>query len=232
MIIISIGISAKILARVCAFVLSFFWTTRQKKRTSSYQIKSTTSVGGGKTNQLKIYRGCFIKGVNKYTTNIVSKIPIHRIRIFCYKIISGVKMEEKVVVYKGTVFLNGYRCSIGRGTVIGDDNLLDARGGLFIGENCNFSEGVRILTGQHSVQSTDFAYVSAPVIIGNRCWISGRATVLPGVQIGEGCVVAYGAVVTKDCQPFGIYAGIPAKRIGERNHDINYCFDGLHDWFL
>jgi maltose O-acetyltransferase len=51
------------------------------------------------------------------------------------------------------------------------------------------------------------------VRIGDRCWIGARATILPGVSIGDGTVVAAGAVVTKDCEPDALYAGVPARRL-------------------
>lgn len=60
----------------------------------------------------------------------------------------------------------------------------------------------------------------------------GGVTILPGVTVNDGCVVASGAVVTKDCEAYGIYAGIPAKKIGVRNSNLQYEFDGSHDWFL
>ena len=59
-------------------------------------------------------------------------------------------------------------------------------------------------------------------MIGNRVWIGYRAMILPGVTIGEGAVVGAGAVVTKDVESFSIVAGNPARRIGERNQDLNY----------
>ena len=86
-------------------------------------------------------------------------------------------------------------------------------------------------TGNFS-QSEDFAFESAPVTIGNRCWISSNTIILPGVTIDNGCVIACGAVVTKDCDEYGVYAGIPAKKIGSRNKDLAYTFDGGHDWIL
>jgi maltose O-acetyltransferase len=51
------------------------------------------------------------------------------------------------------------------------------------------------------------------VRIGDRCWIGARATILPGVSIGDGTVVAAGAVVTKDCEPGAVYGGVPARRL-------------------
>lgn len=54
---------------------------------------------------------------------------------------------------------------------------------------------------------------SQPIVVEDGCWICSRVTILPGVTIGKGCVIAAGAVVTKDCLPNGLYAGVPAKRI-------------------
>jgi len=52
-----------------------------------------------------------------------------------------------------------------------------------------------------------------PVAVGNGCWIGARVMVMPGVSVGDGCVVAAGAIVTKDCEPHGLYAGVPAQRV-------------------
>ena len=52
--------------------------------------------------------------------------------------------------------------------------------------------------------------------IGSDVWMGAYVIVLPGVTIGHGAVVAAGAVVTKDIEPYAIAAGIPAKQIGQR----------------
>ncbi len=60
---------------------------------------------------------------------------------------------------------------------------------------------------------------------------SCRTVLLPGVRIGKGAVVAAGAVVTKNVEPYAIVAGIPAKKIGERSHDLRYQLkSGVHFW--
>jgi len=53
-------------------------------------------------------------------------------------------------------------------------------------------------------------------------WIGYQAIILPGVEIGEGSVVAAGAVVTKSVEPFTIVAGVPARKVGDRNRALRY----------
>jgi acetyltransferase-like isoleucine patch superfamily enzyme len=60
------------------------------------------------------------------------------------------------------------------------------------------------------------------VTIGDHVWLSTRVTVLPGVSIGEGAVVAAGSVVTKDLAPYGLYGGVPARKIREREGPKTY----------
>lgn len=55
----------------------------------------------------------------------------------------------------------------------------------------------------------------APIHIGRNVWIGANAVVLPGVSIGDGAVVAAGAVVTKDVPPCTIVGGVPAKKLKE-----------------
>lgn len=182
----------------------------------------------------KVYRklNLPISGLTKYVSIKISKIPSHALRHFLIKRVLASGLDSNTVIYYGSIFRGSFKIDIGRGTIVGDDCLLDGRGGLSIGENCNLSTGVKIWTEQHDVNSPTFAYENEPVKIGNHCWISGGVTILPGVTVNDGCVVASGAVVTKDCEAYGIYAGIPAKKIGVRNSKLQYEFDGSHDWFL
>ena len=78
------------------------------------------------------------------------------------------------------------------------------------------------MTLGHDPQSSTFGDRGGDVIIGDRVWIGYGALVMPGITIGEGAVVAAGAVVTKDVEPFTIVAGVPAKPIGQRNRDLTY----------
>ncbi|MCL2327833.1 MAG: acyltransferase [Bacteroidetes bacterium] len=156
-------------------------------------------------------------------------IPSHTIRDFLYKNIYLVIMEKNAIIYFGAEIRAPYKLKIGKGSIIGDKAILDARNGIKIGENVNFSSNVSIWTEQHDHRDAFFRCNSSSdfrVIIGNRAWLGPNTTILHGVTIGEGAVVAAGAVVTKDVEPFAIVTGVPAKKIGERNRNLEYVFDG------
>jgi len=75
---------------------------------------------------------------------------------------------------------------------------------------------------QHDPNDPNFGVISGKVIVEDYAWISSRTTILPGVTIGYGAVIAAGAVVTKSVEAFTIVGGVPAKKIGERNQELNY----------
>ncbi|TOB35760.1 hypothetical protein CGK06_26050 [Vibrio parahaemolyticus] len=59
-------------------------------------------------------------------------------------------------------------------------------------------------------------YQNAPIVIGNDVWIGFNSTILPGVSIGDGAVIAAHSVVTKDVPSYTVVGGIPAKEIKKR----------------
>ncbi|TFD70389.1 acyltransferase [Cryobacterium gelidum] len=151
--------------------------------------------------------------------------PIHSWRIQSLKLF-GAEIGPGVTVYHGLKARGARRISIGARTSIGDAATLDGRGGLSIGKDVNFSSEVQVWTAQHDWKSADFAYSDAPVRIGDRCWLGPRVIVLPGTTIGEGTVVAAGAVAKGNLEPFCLYGGVPAKKLGERPRNIDYQLDG------
>ncbi|MGM9695702.1 MAG: acyltransferase [Alloprevotella sp.] len=169
-----------------------------------------------------------------YLLWLIGYFPSMHIRLFLYKLY-GARIGRKALIYKGCEIRDPRNLVIGNGSIIGDDAVLDARAGLTIGENVNFSSGVQIWTMQHDYRDPYFRCNPihyGPVCIGNRAWIGPRVIILHSVTIGEGAVVAAGAVVTKDVPPFTVVAGIPAKKIAERPSDLQYIFDGQHRHFI
>jgi acetyltransferase-like isoleucine patch superfamily enzyme len=106
--------------------------------------------------------------------------------------------------------------TVGRHSLIGAQCYFDAAGEIRIGDNCLIGPRVMLLTSDHPTGPDglpEMLPVGQPITIGDRVWIGAATLVLPGVTIGEGCVLAAGAVITSDCAPRGVYAGIPARRV-------------------
>lgn len=111
---------------------------------------------------------------------------------------------------------------IGKVSNINPDCMIDSRGGtVSIGNYVDISPQVNIWTLQHDMNSPNFNTIGAKVIIEDYVWIGSRVTLLPGVCIGEGAVVATGAVVTKSVDAWSMVGGVPAKKIGVRNPNQN-----------
>ncbi len=129
-------------------------------------------------------------------------------------------------VQSGVRFLNGRKVSLGRNTILNFGTLIDGRRHpVVFGDNVSIGPEATVLTLGHDPQSPTFADRGGPVRIGSRAWIAHRAILLPGVTIGEGAIVAAGAVVARDVEPFTIVAGVPAKPVGSRNRDLSYELD-------
>lgn len=107
-------------------------------------------------------------------------------------------------------------------SVIGERNVFLAQGGITIGDNVNISGCSFFISQSHSVTSPRFEVVTAPITIDDFAWIGMNATILPGVRVGEGAVVAAGAVVIKDVAPYTVVGGNPAHQISQRCRNLDY----------
>ena len=109
----------------------------------------------------------------------------------------------------------GSRVFINRGTII------TARAPVIIGDDALVGPYVIINSGNHGYADINKPirtqeHVAAPITIGNDVWIGAHAVVLAGVTIGNGAVVAAGAVVTDDVPAAAVVARVPARQIRQR----------------
>ncbi len=151
---------------------------------------------------------------------MISYLPTHMLRNILLHVF-GLKIKN-TILYSNFHIRKPSNITIGKGTVLGHGITLDGRRGITIGKNVNTSTDVMIWTLQHDYNNPTFGTKGGPVIIEDYVWISARAIILPDITIGKGAVVAAGAVVTKDVEPFTIVGGVPAKIIGKRNKYLNY----------
>lgn len=152
-------------------------------------------------------------------------LPSRHIRRILLKSVLG-GFGKKTSVLRRVEIPHPKNIFIGDNSVINTRTILDGRGGkLVIGNNVDIAREVNIWTLEHDVNDNNHCTVGADVIIEDYVWIASRATILPGVRIGRGAVVACGAVVTKDVPPMAIVGGVPAKVIGKRNNKLNYTIN-------
>jgi GT2 family glycosyltransferase/acetyltransferase-like isoleucine patch superfamily enzyme len=131
------------------------------------------------------------------------------------------KIGNDSSIHMGTL-VTGSFITIGDNVVINRNVYLDGRIGITCKNNISISPEVYIVSMEHDPNDPMFATRGGEVVIEDNVWIGVRAIILPGMHLGEGCVVGAGAVVTHDVEPYKIVAGIPARPIGDRSRKIEY----------
>jgi maltose O-acetyltransferase len=137
------------------------------------------------------------------------------IRVAIYKLL-GMNIKTNNIFPNS--FISSNKISIGRGTFINRRCFFDAADYIDIGQNCSIAMEVMFCTSSHKVGAQHqraSENTTSAIKIGNGVWIGTRAIILPGITIGDGCIIAAGTVVNKNCEPNGLYGGNPAKRIKE-----------------
>lgn len=105
----------------------------------------------------------------------------------------------------------GARCTVNRGVTI--------RPQVIVGDDVHIGAFAMLMTDDHEITDNPKRragkFVCNPIVVKDGVWIGANATILGGVTIGEGAIVAAGAVVVRDVAPNTIVAGVPAKKIKE-----------------
>ena len=154
-------------------------------------------------------------------------------RFFCSPIIkhSLASCGRGVYIPSGCFFLGIQNVSIGNNVSLSEGTtILSTRAKVIIGNDVMFGPNVTIISGNHRVDLVGRTMISVKdeekleendqdIIIEGDNWLSANCTILKGVTIGFGSVVAAGAVVTKSIPPYSIVGGVPAKVIRRRFSD-------------
>ena len=127
---------------------------------------------------------------------------------------AGIDIDTAIV--ESGCFFFGANVSLGDYALISHGCYFDSKDQIRVGARSAVAMGTTLITSDHELGGElqrMGRFRTAPIVIGEGVWIGARTLVLPGVTIGDGCVVAAGAVVTADLDPHALYAGVPARLV-------------------
>ncbi len=189
---------------------------------------------GKSTGLIFLGRRCTIKHCRKIrvgkTLSIGDNVEINALSK------NGVEMGNNVSIHRNTIIeCTGVIRELGEGLIIGNNVgiaqncFIQVRGFVVIGSNVMFGPGVSVFSENHGFERTDIFMINQPttrkgVKIEDDVWLGTRSVILDGVTIGQGSIVAAGAIVNTSVPPYSIVAGIPAKVIKSRlaEMDMNH----------
>ncbi len=132
----------------------------------------------------------------------------------------GATIGERCFIRGGLQIQEGFNFVIGDDVFVNAGCCFDVSAPIRIGNRVQFAYQVTLVTGGHEIgdhHNRAGEHAARPITIGDGAWIGARATILPGVRIGAGAVVAAGALVTSDVPEDGLVAGVPARFIRTLN---------------
>lgn len=146
-------------------------------------------------------------------------LPPPILRKIIYRL-KGFKIGKNSKIYPKCFCGAKCKLTLGENSFINWQNFLDLNDNITIGNNTLIAMRCNFITTFHDIGPHEFRggkSRTAPIVVGNGCWIGAHCTILPGVKIADGCVIAANSLVTKDTEPDGLYVGSPAKRIKTLN---------------
>ena len=132
---------------------------------------------------------------------------------------------KSLLIYPSVYIIFSHRMTVGQRVAINVGTYIDAGGGLEIGDHVMIGPHCIISSREHSIEPSGIPMCYQPVRyreikIGNDVWLGANVSIRGGVQIGDGSVVAAGAVVVSDVPPNAIVGGVPAKVLRFRGENL------------
>lgn len=157
----------------------------------------------------------FVYGIVKYIPSPIGDV----LRYILSK--PFMRRMGRVRIYEGVTLWYPYRIVIGSNVTLNEWVYISGYGEVTIGNDVRIGHRTSIVSSDHvfddrTIPVHEQGLVAQPVRIGNDVFIGCNATILRGVTIGDGAVVAAGAVVMDDVEPYTVVGGVPAKQIASR----------------
>jgi putative colanic acid biosynthesis acetyltransferase WcaF len=151
-----------------------------------------------------------------YTLFLPSPRPFHGWRNFLLRLM-GAKLGNPVFIYPTARIWGPWNLICEDGATIAEDVVIYNPLTFHMGSHSIVSQQGYICGATHDYEDPDFPLIAYPMKLGAYSWVCARATVQPGVQVGDGAVLALGSIATKDLEAWTVYGGVPARRIKTRN---------------
>jgi len=162
----------------------------------------------------------FMWGVVYATLFRPSPRPVHAWRRWLLRCF-GATIGEHCHIYPAAKIWAPWNLVCGNVVAIADDAVVYNPARIVLGAHCTISQGAYLCAATHDYDDARFPLIALPIAIGAYAWICARATVQPGIRVGEGAVLGLGAVATRDLEPWSVNAGVPARRIKDRKrHEL------------
>jgi putative colanic acid biosynthesis acetyltransferase WcaF len=129
----------------------------------------------------------------------------------------GAEIGDGFVLKPGVHVKHPWRLRVGDNCWLGERAWIDNMEDVTLGSNVVVSQGAYLCTGNHDWSDPVMPLAPRPIEVEDGAWVGAFARVAPGTTIAAGSVVALGGVVFSDTEPWGIYRGNPAERVGTRN---------------
>lgn len=142
--------------------------------------------------------------------NLFRKYRVLLLRLF------GAQIDWNVSLHPKAKIEYPWNLTMRNQSSIGENCWVYAMAPISIGEKTCVGKDVYLLTGTHNISSNNFELITKPITIGDGCWITTGVTLLPGVKLGDFCVVAANSTVAKDVEAWSVVGGNPAKFIKKR----------------
>jgi len=141
--------------------------------------------------------------------------PANAWRLFVLRLF-GARIDGRPFVHARARIAQPWNLTLRHRACLGDGAVAYSLGPIEIGAGATVAQEAYLCTGTHDFASPRLPLQTAPIRVGPEAFVGARSFILPGVELGAGCVVGASAVVTRDVAPRAIVAGNPARVIGER----------------
>jgi putative colanic acid biosynthesis acetyltransferase WcaF len=135
----------------------------------------------------------------------------------------GAEIAEGAVIKPGVRVKFPWKLKVGKHCWIGEDCWIDNLAQVTLGDHVCLSQAAYLCTGSHDWSQPSFGLITKPIGIQDGAWVAARASIGPGVVVGEHAIAGFGSVVTASIPPYEIHRGNPAVFVRRREIGASHC---------